>query len=214
MFLTIDAARSWYPDHDPVHGLDHILRVYALADRICRAEGGDWEILRAAVLLHDATPPEISEQATNRESHQSSSAEYAAQILQAEGWQPERIEAVCHCIRAHRFRDNREAPQTLEAKILFDADKLDAIGAIGVARAVAYAARDGNPPYWQVSERFAQTGKTEPGELHSSYHEFIFKLSKLKDRLFTPTAKTIGEERHRFMQAFYERLEAEVKGQQ
>jgi uncharacterized protein len=214
MPLTIEAARPWYPDHDPVHGFDHILRVYALAERICQREGADWEIVRAAVLLHDATPPEISEQAVNRESHHYSSAEYAAQILQAEGWQPERIEEVCHCIRAHRFRDDREAPQTLEAKILFDADKLDAIGAIGVARAVAYAARSGNPPYWQVSEQFINTGQREPGELHSSYHEFIFKLRKLRERLFTPTAKTIGEERHRFMQAFYERLEAEVKGLQ
>ncbi len=223
--LTIDTARSWYPQDDPVHGFDHILRVYRLAERIARAEGADLEIVRAAVLLHDSTQHSNFDRrqaggkeaadlnGKPRENHQYSSAEFARQVLVGEGWPEERIEAVLHCIRAHRFRDDREAPHTLEARVLFDADKLDAIGAIGAARAVAYAARAGQPSYAEPSEQFKTTGQREPGEPHSSYHEFLFKLCHLKDRLFTPTARFIGEERHRFLVEFYERLGREIAGE-
>jgi uncharacterized protein len=73
----------------------------------------------------------------------------------------ERIAAVQHCIRAHRFRDDREPPQTLEAKILFDADKLDVLGAIGAARTIAYAVLDGQPVYAEPSPRFRSTFQKE-----------------------------------------------------
>ena len=123
-----------------------------------------------------------------------------------EGWPEERISAVQHCIRAHRFRDDSEPPHTLEAQVLFDADKLDAIGAIGVARAMAYAARAGQPAYAPPSEQFLRSGKTEAGEPHSAYHEYRFKLVRLKDRLFTPAARHIAEGRHQQMAAFFEQL--------
>lgn len=207
----IETARSWYPA-DPVHGFDHILRVYRLASLIAVREGADLEIVQAACLLHDTSGDLEADPSQNRETHHHSSAEFARQVLKAEGWPEERIEAVEHCIRAHRFRDHREPPQALEAKVLFDADKLDAIGAIGVARAVAYAANDCQPFYVQPSGYFLQTGKLEPGEPHSAYHEFIFKLRHLKERLFTPTAKEIAGERHRFMQEFYVRLGEEIEG--
>ena len=117
-----------------------------------------------------------------------------------------------HCIQAHRFRDDSQQPETLEAKVLFDADKLDAIGAIGVARAVAYAACHGMPAYFPVSEQFMESGILEEGEKHSAYHEYIFKLRKLRDRLYTETARKIGEERHQFMRIYFERLLAESEG--
>ena len=125
---TIETARSWYPENDPVHGFDHVMRVYKMAERLAQAEGADLEIVRAATLLHDAEGPGVEE---SREDHQHKSALFAHLVLQSEGWPEERIHAVAHCIRAHRFRDDREQPQPLEAKVLFDADKLDAIGAIG-----------------------------------------------------------------------------------
>ncbi len=210
----IDTARSWYPSSDPVHGFDHILRVYHLAERIAAREGADLEIIRAACLLHDASG-DLNDNSNHNEArhdHQYSSAEFARQVLSSEDWPADRIEAVAHCIRSHRFRDNREPPQTLEAQVLFDADKLDAIGAIGVARAVAYAAGDRQPFYADPSEQFIHTGRLEPGEPHSSYHEFLFKLRYLKERLFTPTAKEIAAERHRFMEEFYQRLGEEIQG--
>lgn len=214
---TIDQARAFYADADPVHDFDHILRVLAMAERIAQAEGADLEIVRAAALLHDASLSRPGERAAlsdaSRASHHHSSAELARRMLRDEGWPHDRVEAVLHCIRAHRFRDNREPPRTLEAKVLFDADKLDVLGAIGVARAVAYAALDGQPLHAEPSHGFRTTGEHAPGEPHSPYHEFLFKLSKVKDRMHTPTARRIAEERHRAMGEFFERLRGEVAGE-
>jgi len=209
---TIDQARGWYPANDAVHGFDHVLRVYFMAERLARAEGADIEIVRAAALLHDAGDVSGAEadDPNLRHSHQNAAAEFAALKLSLEGWPEERISAVQHCIRAHRFRDNTEPPRTLEAQVLFDADKLDAIGAIGVARAVAFAARAGQPAYAPPSESFLHSGRTEIGEPHSAYHEYCYKLVRLKDRLFTPAARHIAEERHRQMAAFFEQLREEA----
>jgi uncharacterized protein len=221
--LSIEKARTWYPGSDPVHGFDHVMRVYHLAERLAQAEGADWEIIQAAVLLHDVhgafqddsvngEGKNHSDPENNRQEHHQASAEFAGQVLAAEGWTDETIQAVKHAIRAHRFRDDQEKPQTLEAKILFDADKLDAIGAIGVARAVAYAARAGQPAFAEASERFIETGVRQPGEPHSAYHEYLFKLRHLQERLHTPSARKIAAERHQYMTEFFSRLGQEVQG--
>lgn len=210
---TIESARSWYPQTDPVHGFDHILRVYHMVEKLAISEGADLEIVRAAALLHDAEGSQTSGGETGRLNHHQASAEFARQVLEAEGWPQDKIAAVQHCIRAHRFRDNSESPQTLEAQILFDADKLDVIGAIGVARTIAYDVVVNQPIYAEPSIRFRETGQKEPGEPHSSYHEYLFKLSKIKDRLYTPTARALAEDRHRFMAEYFDRLGAEERGE-
>jgi len=210
---SIENARSWYPEIDPVHGFDHILRVYRMAERLARTEGADLEIVRAAALLHDAQGSQTEGGEEGRHDHHHASSEFARQILESEGWPPDKIAAVQHCIRAHRFRDNTEIPQTLEAKILFDADKLDVIGAVGVARTIAFDVVVNQPIYAEPSERFLDTGEKEPGEPHSSYHEYLFKLSKIKDRLFTKTAQELAVERHRFLDEYFERLGAEERGE-
>jgi uncharacterized protein len=117
-----------------------------------------------------------------------------------------------HCIRAHRFRDRREPPQTIEAQVLFDADKLDAIGAVGVARAIGFAVQAGQPAYATPSAQFLATGEMAPGEPHSAYHEYLFKLRHIKERMFTGTGRKLAEERHRFMAAFFESLAEEMTG--
>lgn len=210
---TIDQAHHWYPDLDPVHGFDHVLRVYRMAERLALVEGADVEIVQAAALLHDAEGSATAGGEIGRSNHHHASSEFARQILEAENWPPARIAAVQHCIRAHRFRDNSEPPQTLEAKILFDADKLDVIGAIGVVRTVAFDIVVGQPVYSEPSQLFLSTGEKEPGEPHSSYHEYLFKLSHIKDRLFTAAARAIAEERHQFMAEFFTRLAAEERGE-
>src|SRR5512137_3084466 len=162
--LTLEQARDWYQNTDAVHDFSHIERVYRMAERLAQTEGADLEIVRAAALLHDAdgtTPGSDS-----RLEHHLRSAEIAARVLQDEGWPADRIKAVQHCIRAHRYRDDREPPATIEAKCLFDADKLDVLGAIGAVRVTVYAALAGTPFYAEPSEKFIQTGKEEPGELH------------------------------------------------
>ncbi len=116
---TIEQARPWYNNADAVHDFDHVLRVYFMVEHLAREEGADLEIVRAAALLHDSvgTTPGSEERAE----HHLASAEFAADILSKEGWPIERIQAVQHCIRAHRYRDDREPPGTIEAMILFDA---------------------------------------------------------------------------------------------
>jgi uncharacterized protein len=207
---TIEQAKAWYPEYDPVHGFDHILRVFHMAEYIAKAEGADLEIVRAAALLHDASGAETGGE--KRSEHQHHSAEFAKEILEAEGWPPERIVAVQHCIRAHRFRGD-EAPHSLEAKTLFDADKLDVIGAFGVARTLAYDVVMHWPFHAEVSDQFRRTGKKLEGETHSSYHEFLFKLGKIKDRLHTKTARRIAESRQKFLNEFFEQLDGEARGE-
>jgi uncharacterized protein len=208
----IDTARAWYSASDPVHDFDHILRVYHLAEKIALAEGADLEIVRAAALLHDAAGSDPADKA-RRATHQHASAQFAAEILQAEGWDAERIAAVQHCIRAHRFRDTTEPPSTLEAQIIFEADKLDATGAVGVARVIAYSALAARPFYAPPSQRFLETGEREPGEQHTAYHEYLFKLGKITERMFTKTGRALAEERHRVLSDFFQCLVAEWNGE-
>lgn len=206
---TIEQARAWYTEADAVHDFEHVLRVYRMAERLAQAESADLTIVRAAALLHDAegaTPGHES-----RADHHHASAEFAAEILASEGWTPERIADVQHCIRAHRYRGT-EKPETLEAKILFDADKLDVLGAIGVARVIGYASLAGEPFYEEPSLQFLETGKEAEGESHSAYHEHLFKLRKVRDRMFTETARAIAEERLKYLDDFFERLIEEWNG--
>jgi len=207
---TIEEARAWYTDSDPVHDFDHVLRVYRLAERLAQVEGADLEIVRVAALLHDAEGTTPGTQ--SRTNHHQASAEFAAEVLTTEGWQAERIAAVLHCIRAHRYRGD-EKPETLEAKVIFDADKLDVLGAIGVARVIAYATLAGTPWYFPPTAAFFQTGQTEPGEPHSAYHEHLFKLRRVIDRMHTNTARAIAKERLAYLEGYFERLISEWTGE-
>lgn len=211
--ITIEEAKEWYSSDDPVHDFDHVLRVYRLAERLASAEGANLEIIRAAALLHDSRGSAPGAAGNSRAEHHLESAEFAGQVLYEKGWTAETILAVQHCIRTHRFRNQDEKPETLEAKVLFDADKLDVLGAIGTARTIAYAALDGQPLYAEPSISFIQTGEKEPEERHSSYHEFLFKLCKVKDRLFTDSGRALAESRHQVMVDFYQELQAEVRGE-
>ncbi len=211
--LTLEQAQEYYRDADPAHDFDHVLRVLALAERIGSAEGADLEILRAAVLLHDIGRRE--ELASGR-CHAEVGAERARQILS--DWPPEQVEAIAQAIATHRFR-NHAPPQTPEAKALFDADKLDSIGAIGIARAYVVGGLTGQrlwaqvePGYGHLQSTGAPLARLGQSPTHTPVHEFVFKLSRIRDILFTTTGREIAEERHRFMDEFFTRLEREVRG--
>ena len=201
--IGIEEARQYYSDTDAAHDFDHVLRVLALAERIGQAEGAAMEIVRAAALLHDIARAE--EERTGA-CHARVGAERARQILT--GYPADKVEAVAQAIASHRFRDE-VVPQTLEAKVVYDADKLDAIGATGIARAYAMAGRRGQ-------HLWAETPVGSLVELQSidytPVHELTFKLSRLKEAVFTATAHQIAEERHRYMVEFFARLEEEVHG--
>ncbi len=207
--ITIEFARTFYPaESDSAHDFDHVLRVVAMADRIAQAEGADRDIVQAAALLHDIGLDE------GRAGHETSAANRAREILRERGYDETFCAAVAHAIEAHRFRSG-PTPQTLEAQVLFDADKLDAIGAIGVARAFAFGAHRGQRLWGTVPPDYADQMngvEADPRE-HTAVHEFHVKLSKIKDRLFTSTGKKIATERHAFMVKFYEQLDREVNGE-
>jgi uncharacterized protein len=204
--ISIEEARRHYPTTPSgAHGFDHVLRVTALAERIAREEGADVAVVRAAALLHD-----VAAAGPDRENHHRAGAVQAREILLALGQPPERVEAVAHCVRAHRFRKPEEAPETLEAECVFDADKLDAIGAVGVARAFVYGAELGQPLWGPVSPEFK--ARRETGEPYTAHHEFYRKLIRIRDRLYTATGRRLAADRHRTMVDFFNRLAREVAG--
>jgi uncharacterized protein len=199
--ITIEQARAHYGGADSAHAFDHVLRVLALAERIGHAEGADLEIIRTATLLHDV--------ARNEPEHHLRGAERARILLN--GHPPERVDAVCHAIAAHRFRQG-PPPTTIEAQCLFDADKLDAIGAIGVARAVAYSAAHGHRLWSQPLAEIDASTAPPVGVDYSPTHEFVYKLARLQDLLHTASARRIAADRHQVMAAFFQRLDEEVLG--
>ncbi len=202
--ISIEEAKALYPEAGGAHGFSHVLRVLRLTERIGQAEGADMLVLRTACLLHDIGRPA---EAAAGVCHAQWGAERARQLLA--GHPPELVEAVAHAIAAHRFRNDVE-PRTLEAKVLSDADKLDALGAVGVARAYAMAGERGSD-LW-VPMDAARQGDAG-GKEHTPVHEFLYKLSRLPEHLYTPTARRMAEHRLRFMQVFFEELEAEMLGE-
>jgi uncharacterized protein len=207
--IAIEAARSLYAGGGTSHDFDHVLRVTALAERIALAEGADPVIVRTAALLHDIA------ESSGRADHQQRGAAMAREILADQP--PVFIDAVAHAIEAHRFR-TAPAPRTLEAQAVFDADKLDITGAIGVARAFAYAGEHGNA-LWRVPWREIVDAPgdaiSQPKALGAAYtpsHEFVYKLDRITGRLYTATARAIAAERETFLRAFFDRLDLEVVG--
>jgi uncharacterized protein len=202
--ISIEEARALYPEAGGAHGFSHVLRVLRLAEHIGQAEGADMLVLRTACLLHDIGRPA---EASTGVCHAQWGAERARQLLA--GHPPELVEAVAHAIAAHRFRNNVE-PRTLEARVLSDADKLDALGAIGVARAYAMAGEWGSE-LWRPMDAARREGDVG-GKEHTPVHEFLHKLSHLPEHMYTATGRRMAEHRLRFMQTFFEELEAEMLG--
>lgn len=207
--ITVEEAREYYRDAESAHDFDHVLRVLALAEHLARAVGADLEIVHAAALLHDIARKDEDE--TKSGDHAQLAAERAHAILLARGVEAERANAVAHAIAAHRFRGST-SPQTLEAKILFDADKLDSIGAIGVARAFAVAGALNQRLWSEVAPNQVAT-RDQHNAKHSPVAEFAVKLSQVRERMHTAAAREIAQERHAFMTEFFARLEREVRGE-
>ena len=121
----------------------------------------------------------------------------------------EQKQNVIHCIRSHRYRGNH-SPKTKEAKVLFDADKLDAIGAVGVARAYLFAGELGA----RLHNADIDVEKTKPySKDDTGFREFKVKLCKIRDRILTDEGRRLANERHEFMAQFFKRFIQEVKGE-
>jgi uncharacterized protein len=201
------AAQKIFEGAKGSHDWDHTVRVSRLCERIGPLEGADMTILLSAAYLHDIgrCHPDGS---NGKICHARQGALMADPILARLPFSEENITEIKHAIVSHRFRGTEE-PRTIEARVLFDADKLDAIGAVGVARAYQFAGELGarlHNPDMRVQES-APYSREDTG-----YREYVVKLSKIKDRILTPGGREIARERHAFMVAFFERFLAEYNG--
>jgi uncharacterized protein len=190
------------------HDWEHTLRVLGLCERIGPREGADMLVLRAAAYLHDIGRA-AQDVSNGSVCHAAEGARAAELILAGIPLAAQLKENIIHCVRAHRFRDGHK-PETVEAKVLFDADKLDAIGAVGIARAYLFAGElgaclhnPGQPPEQTVPYSRDDTG----------YREFVVKLSKIKNRVLTAEGRRLALERHAFMELFFDRFLREYAGQ-
>mgnify|MGYP000187297305 CR=1 FL=1 len=200
------------------HNLDHVFRVYNLCLLIAQHEKDiDLEILIPSALLHDIARVEESQDKTGEIDHAVLGSVIAEDILRTLEYEEEKIEKIKHCIITHRFRTGNE-PNTMEAKILFDSDKLDVIGASGIARTFMLAGQFGQRLTVNESlDEYIKGNTVENGRLkdvskHTPFIEYEVKFKKIPDKLYTDKAKEIGKERLKFMDEYFNRLKSEIEG--
>lgn len=205
-------ARGYFNGASGCHDWSHIERVRKMALHIGRVEKADLELLEVAVFLHDIGRKEEMK-SKGLFCHAEKGAELAEEILERYELERDIINEIKHCILAHRNR-TQQSPESLEAKILFDADKLDSSGAVGVARDFLFAGSAGsNCLYTGNEKKLAKSGVNYSftGE-DSAILEYELNLKHIKDRVLTRTGKRIAKERHEFMKIFFERFWKEVEG--
>jgi uncharacterized protein len=189
------------------HDLEHTARVLRLAEHIAKKEGADLYIVKHAAMLHDIARHR-EDKSGGRIDHASSGAVMAGKMLKKFGYDADDILRICDCIATHRFRGGN-APKTLEARCLFDADKLDSIGAVGIGRAFLFAGEVGA----KLHNKGVDIAKTKPyTEDDTAYREFVVKLKHVKSRMLTKEGKRLARERHAFMEEFFKRLDRETSG--
>ena len=205
VFVEIRKRSAQYFKHSH-HDKYHIERVYNLAVRLAKEEKADLDTVKAAALLHDIA--RAKEDEGSIDDHANEGAKMAQKILEEVNFPKQKIARVIHCIETHRFRKGL-APKTLEAKILQDADRLDIIGAIGIARVFARGGWSNKPIYDpSIPPKEKYDGKSE-----TTVNHIREKLLKIKDAINTETAKRIAEARHRYVERFLERLLKEWKAE-
>lgn len=190
------------------HDWEHTLRVVKLCQHLGPKEGGDMTVLLSAAYLHDIGRA-YQDAAKGAICHADKGATLALPFVKKLSLTDAQKENIIHCIKTHRFRGN-QVPGSIEAKVLFDADKIDAIGAVGVARAFLFAGEVGarlhNPDV-----RIEETQSYSRDD--TGYREFKVKLCKIKDRILTQSGRNIAEARHEFMTAFFDQFIEEFNGE-
>lgn len=191
---------------DSAHDKEHVYRVLYNAMIIAEKESNvNYDVLIGSCLLHDIGRQE--QFADPSVCHAEAGAEKAFRFLLSQGFPEGYSQQVRSCILTHRFRKNRK-PESLEAKILFDADKLDVVGAMGIARTLMYNGTLSEPLYSLLPDGNVSSGEndTQP----SFCHEYKFKLEKLYDHFYTETAARMASQRRKIAADFYENLYRET----
>ncbi len=197
----------YFEKNNPCHDFYHVDRVLGLAMRIGKREGADIDILRMAVLLHDVARGEQDE-SLGVVCHAERGGEIAREILLEFGCEEDVVDRVVHCVEAHRNRQHK-VPESVEAKVLYDADKLDGIGAIGVLRLASFSGDIGSIVHDPnvVPENTKSYSKDD-----SAYREFLVSHVGFGDKMLTESGREVAVERQRFMGEFFDRANREVLG--
>jgi len=189
---------------DPAHDINHVMRVVKTAKMLCSQESAMWEIILPAVYLHDCFS--FAKNHPERETSSMVAADKAINFLSSINYPREYFEGIHHAIVAHSFSANVKA-RTIEAKIVQDADRLDAIGAIGIARCFQVSATFGVPLYGS-EDPFCT--KRSPDDRRFTIDHFYVKLLKLADTMNTASAEREAQKRIDFMKVYLRQLETEV----
>jgi len=192
------------PGADPGHGPAHLERVVATALRLAAEEGARVEVVLPAAWLHDCV--HVAKDSPERARASRLAADHALRFLESAGYPATLLADVRHAIEAHSYSAGI-APRTAEAKVVQDADRLDALGAIGVARCIAVGAALGRPLY-EPGDPFCKS--RAPDDLGASVDHFYTKLLKLAGTMQTGAGRREGERRTAFIRAFIAQLESEI----
>jgi len=215
-----EIAEKEMRDASPAHDINHVIRVYSLCLRLAEHESNvDLDVLKSAALLHDIARSREDHVDPNID-HAVLGAEMSAKILKELAYPEEKIEHIKHCIVTHRFRGENK-PKTKEAKILSDADKLDVLGATGIARSFIITGDVGQKFYSDapideyVRENMVggkHNGRIKDVSKHAPNIEFETKFKSIPNQLYTEHAKEIAKQRLEYMKHFFERLKGEIDG--
>lgn len=192
-------------NNDSAHDFAHIMRVFKNAQIICKKEHANEKLVLSAVLLHDIVSYPKSDKRSKLSSIQS--AEKSKKILKKFNFTKEEIQIISDAIRDHSFSQNK-VPATIEGKILQDADRLDAIGAIGIARVFAVGGSE-KRPFYDVKDPFCKN--RTPDDQTWTLDHFYRKLLKLESLMNTKSGKIEAKKRTKIIQNFLNQLKNEIE---
>ena len=205
-------AKNYFKGASCCHDWTHVERVKALALKIGKKEKADLKVLETAALLHDiGRRDEMKNQGSF--CHAERGVELAEQILKKYKLDRKIVDNILHCVKTHRYRNNHK-PKTIEAKVLFDSDKLDSIGAIGIARIFLFAGNAGSKNLYTGNEKkLAKANKNYSyTKEDSAFLEYEIKLKHIKNKIITHEGKRMAKNRDNFMKKYFKVFWQEVEG--
>ena len=193
-------AKKKLMNNDPAHDFEHIMRVYRNAEKICKTESGNKKLVLSAVLLHDIIKNK------NQKNSSEKSAKLAEKILKENHFSPDEIMIISDAIKEHSFSKGR-IPSTPEGKILQDADRLDAIGAIGLARVFSFSGSN-NRPLYDPKDPFSKNRNLNDNKW--ALDHFFKKLLTLEQKMNTKTGKLLAKKRTKILKNYLKEIKDEI----
>ncbi|MEC7710949.1 MAG: HD domain-containing protein [Thermoproteota archaeon] len=193
-------AKKKLQNNDPAHDFEHIMRVYRNAERICKAEKGNKKLILSAVLLHDIIKNK------NQNDSALKSAKFAEKILKENRFSSDEIMVISDAIKEHSFSKGK-IPSTTEGKILQDADRLDAIGAIGLARVFSFSGSN-NRSFYDPKDPFSKNRNFNDNKW--AIDHFFKKLLHLEQKMNTKTGKLLAKKRTKILKNFLKEIKNEI----